>query len=136
MFGGRRNPFVGLTRRFAPARWIHTLLVRKYFLDDLYERVIVRSVAHPISKAAYWVNQNILDGVVNGVGKSGRSAGDWVYRNVDQRVVDGAVKASGVVASESGHALQPIQSGRVNQYGALLFGAATVGAILLILLNI
>jgi NADH-quinone oxidoreductase subunit L len=46
------------------------------------------------------------------------------------------VKASGVVASESGHALQPIQSGRVNQYGALLFGAATVGAILLILLNI
>ena len=136
VFGGRRNPFVGLTRRFAPARWIHTLLVRKYFLDDLYERVIVRSVAHPISKAAYWVNQNILDGVVNGVGKSGRSAGDWVYRNVDQRVVDGAVKASGVVASESGHALQPIQSGRVNQYGALLFGAATVGAILLILLNI
>ncbi|MEK9937643.1 MAG: hypothetical protein VW552_02830, partial [Ilumatobacter sp.] len=136
VFGGRRNPLAGLTSRFAPARWIHTLLVRKYFLDDLYERVIVRAVAHPISRAAYWVNQNILDGVVNGVGRSGRTAGDWVYRNVDQRVVDGAVKASGVVASESGHALQPIQSGRVNQYGALLFGAATVGAILLILLNI
>ncbi len=62
--------------------------------------------------------------------------GDWVYRNIDQRVVDGAVNASGVVASESGHALQPVQSGKVNQYGALLFGAATVGAIVLILTNV
>jgi NADH-quinone oxidoreductase subunit L len=98
--------------------------------------VIVKAVAHPIAKAAYWINQNILDGVVNGVGRSGRATGEWVYRNLDQRVVDGAVNASGLVASETGHALQPIQSGKVNQYGALLFGAATVGAIVLILVNI
>jgi NADH-quinone oxidoreductase subunit L len=31
--------------------------------------------------------------------------------------------------------LQPVQSGKVNQYGALLFGAAAVGAIVLILVN-
>ena len=136
VFGGRRNPFAGLTSKFAPARWGHTFLVNKYYLDHLYERVIVRAVAHPIAAAAYWVNQNILDGVVNGVGRSGRRTGEWVYRNVDQRVVDGAVNASGLVASESGHAAQSIQSGRVNQYGALLFGAATVGAIVLILVNI
>lgn len=136
VFGGRRNPFAGLTTRFAPARWGHSFLVNKYYLDHLYERVIVRAVAHPIAAAAYWVNQNILDGVVNGVGRTGRRTGEWVYRNVDQRVVDGAVNASGLVASESGHAAQSIQSGRVNQYGALLFGAATVGAIVLILVNI
>ena len=136
VYGERRNPFRGLTTRFAPARWVHTLLVNKYYLDHLYERVIVRAVAHPIAAAAYWVNQNILDGIVNGVGTSGRRTGEWVYRNVDQRVVDGAVNASGLVASETGHALQPVQSGRVNQYGALLFGAATVGAIVLILVNI
>ena len=40
VFGGRRNAFAGLTGRFAPARWIHTFLVRKYFLDDLYERKV------------------------------------------------------------------------------------------------
>ena len=136
VFGDRRNPFRGLTTRFAPARWVHTLLVNKYYLDHLYERVIVRAVAHPIAAAAYWVNQHILDGIVNGVGTSGRRTGEWVYRNVDQRVVDGAVNASGFVASETGHALQRVQSGRVNQYGALLFGAATVGAIVLILVNI
>jgi len=39
------------------------------------------------------------------------------------------------VAEESGHALQPVQSGKVNQYGALLFAAAAVGALVLVLVN-
>jgi NADH-quinone oxidoreductase subunit L len=117
------------------ARGLHTFLVQKYYLDHLYEKVIVRGIAHPIAKAAYWVNQNVIDGIDNGAGRAGKGTGDWVYKNIDQRIVDGAVNASGLVASESGHALQPVQSGKVNQYGALLFGAAAVGAIVLILVN-
>ena len=78
----------------------------------------------------------MLDGIVNGAGKFGRRSGRWLYRNIDQRVVDGAVNGSGVMASESGHALQPVQSGKVNQYGALLFGAAAVAAIALVILNV
>ena len=139
VFGGRKNPlsyFVGLTERNAPARAGHRFLVNKLYLDDLYEKVIVHGIAHPIAKAAYWINQNVIDGVVNGVGQGGKRTGEWVYRNIDQRVVDGAVNASGLAATESGHALQPVQSGKVNQYGALLFGAAAVGAIVLILPNV
>ncbi len=138
VFGRRKNlfaPFVGLTRRNRIARGGHTVLVKKYGLDSLYENIIVRAVAYPFAKAAYWFNQNVIDAVVNGAGRSGKLTGEWIYRNVDQRVVDGAVNASGLVASESGHALQPVQSGKVNQYGALLFGAAAVGAIVLILIN-
>ena len=129
------RPLVGLTRRNVVARGLHTFLVQKYYLDHLYEKVIVRGIAHPIAKAAYWINQNVIDGIVNGAGRAGRGTGDWVYKNIDQRIVDGAVNASGLVASEGGHALQPVQSGKVNQYGALLFGAAAVGAIVLILVN-
>ncbi|HEY3485581.1 MAG TPA: hypothetical protein VGK49_09355, partial [Ilumatobacteraceae bacterium] len=77
-----------------------------------------------------------IDGIVNGAGRGGRRTGDWVYRNLDQRVVDGAVNASGAIASESGRALQPVQSGKISQYGALLFGAAAVGAIVLVLVNV
>ena len=138
VFGRRRNlfsPFVGLTERVKPIGAFHSFLVNKLYLDDLYEKVIVRAIAHPIAKAAYWFNQNVIDAVVNTVGIVTRRLGGWVYRNIDQRVVDGAVNASGKAASESGHALQPVQSGKVNQYGALLFGAAGIGAILLIILN-
>jgi NADH-quinone oxidoreductase subunit L len=133
-----RDRFVlkGLTTRFAPARWGHNFLVNKYYLDHLYEKVIVHGIAHPIAQAAYWTNQHVLDGIVNGAGKFGRLTGRWLYRNIDQRVVDGAVNGSGVMASESGHALQPVQSGKVNQYGALLFGAAAVAAIALVILNV
>jgi NADH-quinone oxidoreductase subunit L len=136
VFGGRKNWFKGWTQRNRLVGGGHKFLVNKYYLDDLYEKVIVRGVAHPISKAAYWVNQNVIDRVVNEAGRTGKRTGDWVYKNIDQRVVDGAVNASGTVASETGHALQPVQSGKVNQYGALLFGAATVGAIVLILVNV
>ena len=138
VFGRRRNPFsvfAGLTRRNRVVGRLHWVLVNKYGLDSLYENVIVKAVAYPISKAAYWVNQNIIDGIVNGAGRAGRQTGNWIYRNIDQRVVDGAVNASGSAASGTGHVLQPVQSGKVNQYGALLFGAAAVGAIVLILIN-
>ena len=60
----------------------------------------------------------------------------WVYENIDQKLVDGAVNGSGTVASETGHGLQSTQSGFVSQYGALLFGAAAVGAIVLVIINI
>ena len=63
----------------------------------------------------------------------GHSLGE---RPLKDRVVDGAVNASGTIASETGHGLQPMQSGKVNQYGALLFGAAAVGAIVLVILNV
>jgi NADH-quinone oxidoreductase subunit L len=127
---------VGLTDRFAPARWGYLFLWNKYYLDHLYERVIVRGVAYPIANPANWVNQQVIDRIVDDSGRGTRRVGEFMYRNIDQRVVDGTVNASGTVASETGHALQPVQSGRVNQYGALMFGAATVAAIVLVLVNV
>jgi NADH-quinone oxidoreductase subunit L len=32
--------------------------------------------------------------------------------------------------------LRPVQSGKVSQYGALLFGAAAIGALVLVIVNI
>jgi len=137
LFYGRRDPrLVGLTERNKALRGGFLFLKNKYYLDHLYENVIVRAVAHPIAKVAYWINQHVLDATVDGVGTSTRAAGQWVYDNVDQKMVDGAVNGSGWAASEAGHAMQPTQSGKVSQYGALLFGAATVGAIVLVIVNV
>ncbi len=109
--------------------------MNKYYLDTLYEKVIVRGIAHPISAASYWTNQHLLDGIVNGVGKGGKKAGELVYKYIDQGLVDGVVNGSGTTATHAGGALQPVQSGKVNLYGALLFGAAAVGALVLVLVN-
>jgi NADH-quinone oxidoreductase subunit L len=136
LYGRKDRRLVGLTERVAPLRWGYTFLANKYYLDALYENVIVKAVAHPIAKAANWVNQNVIDGIVNGTGRAGKEVGEMVYRSVDQTLVDGAVNGSGWLAEETGEGLRPLQSGRVSQYGGLLFGAAAVGAIVLVIINV
>jgi NADH-quinone oxidoreductase subunit L len=135
VFGTAASRLKGLTQRNPVLGAGHRFLVNKYYLDDLYEKVIVHGVAHPIAAAAYWTNQHVLDGIVNAVGIGGRKTSNWIYKNVDQRLVDGAVNGSGTVARGTGHALQPVQSGKVSLYGALLFASAAVGALVLVLVN-
>ena len=38
-------------------------------------------------------------------------------------------------AEGAGEGLRPVQSGKVNMYGALLFGAAAIGALVLVIIN-
>ena len=135
LFTRKNRVLAGLTQRNSLLGAGHKFLVNKYYLDHLYENVIVRAVAYPIARSAYWFNQRVLDGIVNGTGISVRETSKWVYRNVDQRVVDGAVNSSGAAAQSAGSALRPVQSGKVNQYGALLFGAAAIGALVLVIIN-
>jgi NADH-quinone oxidoreductase subunit L len=135
VFGTAASKLKGLTERNSVLGAGHQFLVNKYYLDDLYEKVIVHGIAHPIAGAAYWINQNVIDAIVDAVGIGGRKTGDWIYRNVVQRVVDGAVNGSGAVARGTGGALQPVQSGKVSLYGALLFSSAAVGALVLVLVN-
>ena len=135
LYEKKNEKFVGLTERNKALGFGYKLLVNKYYLDVLYEKIIVRSIAHPIAGAVYWFNQKVLDGVVNGAGTTAKTIAGWVYRNIDQRVVDGAVNGTGSVAQGAGSALRPVQSGKVNQYGALLFGAAAIGALVLVIVN-
>jgi NADH-quinone oxidoreductase subunit L len=135
LYAKKNKKFVGLTERNKVLGFGYKLLVNKYYLDVLYEKIIVRSIAHPISAAVYRFNQKVVDGVVNGAGTTAKGIAGWVYRNIDQRVVDGAVNGSGSVAQGAGSALRPVQSGKVNQYGALLFGAAAIGALVLVIVN-
>lgn len=132
----KRDPrLVGLTQRVKILGVGHKFLVNKYYLDDFYEKIIVRNIAGPIASAAYWINQNILDGIIHKIASSSRLISGWVYRNIDQRVVDGAVNNSASFTKSVGTAAQPSQSGKVSQYGALLFSAAGVAALVLVIIN-
>jgi len=132
---GKRDPkLVGLTSRNRFAKAGYDLLENRYYLDALYEKVVVRSIAGPVARAANWFHLKVLDGILHAVAAAIRGLSAVVYRRVDQGIVDGAVNASGEVVSSAGGALQPVQSGRVNMYGALLFGAAAVAALVFILI--
>jgi NADH-quinone oxidoreductase subunit L len=123
----------GITQRNRLARVGHTVLVQKYYFDWLYTDVIVHAVKGPIARAAYGFNQKGIDAVVDGAGAGAVRGGQFVYDKIDQGVVDTLVDDSGVAAEGSGQFLRLIQTGRVQQYGALLFAAAAVLAGVLII---
>ena len=110
------------------------MLVNKYYLDWLYQGVIVAAVKGPIAKAAYWFNQNVLDEVVDTAGRSSVRAGQFIYKNIDQTVIDGAVNGSGQLSTNSGQGLRKVQTGKVQQYAAILFAGATILAGIFIVL--
>ncbi len=113
---------LGLVRKFAPARWMHNLLKKKYYLDHLWTNVIVGSIKGPIAATAYWVNQHVLDGVVNTAGKGATAVGRFAYEVIDQKIVDGVVNGSGSISRESGGVLRLIQTGKVQNYAAVVLG--------------
>jgi NADH-quinone oxidoreductase subunit L len=116
----------GITERNKAARAGYRLLEQKYYLDALYSGVIAGGIKGPIARGANWVNQNIIDGIVNAVGTSSTAAGRWLYKYVDQGGIDFFVKGSGAGAEGTGQLLRRGQTGKVQTYGAYLFGAATV----------
>ncbi len=130
-FAGARFGLDGLSQRNRLAGAGYKLLEEKYYLDALYERVIVRGIKGPIAALAYWINQNIIDGVVNGIGWTARKSATFTYDVLDQQVVDGTVNGVGSGASGMGRGFKSMASGKVQQYAAYLLGGAAAGALVI-----
>ncbi len=116
----------GLSKSNGLAGTGHKVLVNKYYLDHLYERVIVAFTKGPLARAAYWVNQNVIDRTVDKAGETAVLVGRHVYDVVDQSVIDGFVDGSGRVSDATGEELRQINSGKVQNYAAILFAMAAV----------
>ncbi len=123
----------GLTERNRYAKAGYTFLEQKYYLDHLYTDIVVGSIKSPIARAANWVNNNVIDKVVNTAGEGARDSGRWVYRWIDQGTIDNTVNALGSGADAGGQGLRVMQTGRVQNYGSLLFGTAAVVAIVFVI---
>jgi NADH-quinone oxidoreductase subunit L len=135
VFYWKNAPAKGAWRRVPAFRVLNTFLVEKYYLDRIFVGGVVGSIKGPIARATYWTNQNILDGIVNGVGVGAKLVGRFTYDVIDQKGVDGIVNGIGVSASETGGVLRLVQSGRVQQYALMLFAAVGLLGLALILFN-
>jgi len=129
------GPFRGLTQRNALARTGYTFLENKYYLDHLYENVIVDGTRGVVARAFYWFDQHVIDAVVKGVGRVAARAGRFTYDVVDQKGVDGAINAMAVGTGDVGSALRTVQSGRVQRYALLLFAAVGLLSLAVFLVN-
>ena len=130
-----RPLLAGLTQRSPLARAGYRFLVNKYYLDDLYEKVIVGGIQGAVARATYWFDQHVIDGVVNGLGRGTTQLAHYTYDIVDQRLVDGAVNELAHDADRAGAELRRVQSGRVQRYALLLFGGVGILSLALFVTN-
>ena len=94
-----------LQKAFGP---LHTLVARKYYMDELYEGLIVREgLYNVLTRIGQLFDTNVVDGTVNGAGA------------VARRVSDG---------------LRWVQSGSVQAYGTVGFGGLVLTAFLMLVL--
>ena len=100
VYGLRRDQALEPLRILGP---LYTLLSQKYYVDALYENLIVRRSFYRIFAAfANWLDRRLVDGIVDFVG--------WFFRNI-------------------GSAVARLQTGQVQAYGT----AIALGSLLIIL---
>jgi NADH-quinone oxidoreductase subunit L len=86
---------VSLHEMLRPHAGLHRVLEQRYFMDYLYETVIVRRVLHRgIFAASDWADRKIVDGAVDFVGWAGRNAGKFIAQ-----IQTGQVQAYGIAVS-------------------------------------
>jgi NADH-quinone oxidoreductase subunit L len=87
---------------------VHTLVARKYYMDELYENLIVKEGLYNFTtRIGQWIDTNIIDGAVNG---------------------------AATVARRTGDGLRWVQSGSVQAYGTVGFAGLVAAAFLMLVL--
>jgi NADH-quinone oxidoreductase subunit L len=110
-----------------PRAW--GVVYNKYYVDELYQATVLRFSLW-LSRALYWFDQHVIDGLVNAVATVGRAIA-YIDAAFDQKVVDGAVNLLADGFLHGGAQLRRLQTGRIQAY---LFGALA-GAIAFVIIQ-
>ena len=110
-------------------RPIHSLVANKYYVDEIYERLFIQPVMR-FAQRAFSFDARVIDGAVNSTGQAGLSL-SAIKGWIDQHIVDGLVNGVGVTFGWAGGRLRLLQTGLVQNY--LLIAAAGVLGIFFIL---
>ena len=92
----------------------YRVVLNKYYVDELYDRVFVRGVLL-LARVAAWFDQHVIDGIVNLSAVSVREI-SRLGGFLDFVVVDGAVNAVANATYAIGGRVRRIQTGAINAY--------------------
>ncbi|HET7009592.1 MAG TPA: NADH-quinone oxidoreductase subunit L [Anaerolineales bacterium] len=108
---------------------IHTLLRRKYFVDEFYEKVFVRPAYWLADQVSYrWIDRGLIDGFLHGVARTALRIGSFLRRWIDLPVVNGFGDLVGETTKRAGRVFRQVQTGQVQGY--LVVGLLFTGLLL------
>ncbi|MEW6249888.1 MAG: NADH-quinone oxidoreductase subunit L [Planctomycetota bacterium] len=109
---------------------LHTLLEHKFYFDEAYGLVLVGGT-HLLKNISYAFDKYVVDGLVNLSAWITERLSAFSGVILDQGVVDGAVNGVGRAALAAGGAARAPQVGRVRNY--ILFAAGSVAVVVICL---
>jgi NADH-quinone oxidoreductase subunit L len=121
-----------LVRALGP---IHTLLRRKYYLDELYDWAFVRPAYWLADRVSYrLIDRGLIDGFLHAVGRFALRLGSIFRHWIDLPVVNGFGDFVGEGIKRTGRVFRFVQTGQVQGYlvVALLFTGLLLSYFLLI----
>jgi NADH-quinone oxidoreductase subunit L len=111
---------------------VHRLLLDKYYVDELYDALVVRGLGLGGGRLLHATDRYVVDGgdgeVRPGLGVNGLA---WVGRDLvarlsnvwDRYVVDGVVNLTGIVLDNGSYVFRAVQNGLVQHYAlSMLIG--------------
>ncbi|MCX6028347.1 MAG: hypothetical protein NT169_03465 [Chloroflexi bacterium] len=107
-------------------RWAATILRNKYYFDELYDAIFIKNAVRLSNWLFRFDDLWVIDPIVDGVGKLGRRLSE-IGRWVDTNIVDAAVNGVGAVTNWFGGAVRVIQTGKAQNY--LLVGLVSVSVL-------
>jgi len=108
---------------------VYTLAYNKYYVDEIYERLIIRPF-HAFTRGLAEWDRVVIDGIVNLTGETGRWLGELKER-FDRLVIDRVVNGIAQTLGAIGSTLRWVQTGIVQHYLFIVVAAVVVWGFLL-----
>ena len=103
------------------ARVLYRLIANKYFVDELYDTIVLKPY-YALCRGAAWFDRWVVDGLVNAAGYV-TLAGSYTSVGFDTYIVDGLVNLAGYTVRGFSWMFKKLQTGIVPSYAtAMIFG--------------
>jgi NADH-quinone oxidoreductase subunit L len=116
---------------------VYTLLERKYYFDEIYDKLFVKPSYWIAETFSYkWMDRRVIDGILHAMGPISFSIGGFLRNAIDLPIVNGFGDFVGETAKRIGRSIRVIQTGRLQQYMiAALVTIAAFSALFYYLVN-
>ena len=108
---------------------VYTLLQRKYYFDELYDRLFVRPAYWFAEQFTYrWIDRGLIDGTLHAIAGFSLRVGSFLRNSIDLPIVNGSGDLVGESIKAAGRDFRVVQSGRVQLY--LIVGVFFAGLLI------
>lgn len=94
--------------------WLYRLSFNQWWFNDLYHVVFVKPLINK-SKAIFWIDKNMVDGLVNG-SASAISRISKISSWFDDHIIDGLVNGAALVINRIGIWFRSVHNGKLQHY--------------------